>query len=146
MQPQGCDRHTETEAEELSLPVRKQAWISLCWRMWGGIFQQKEPSQRQIYLRGEALRVGQDNPAQQIVVTPGNHTQPANMSSPDGSCGLNRSHESVTPAMEFDKGQTKSVIIINDNSYSIDIMMLIIFPPVCTQSKLNSAQSHEGRF
>lgn len=84
--------------------------------MWGGIFQQKEPSQRQIYLRGEALHVGQDNPAQQIVVTPGNHTQPTNMSSPDGSCGLNRSHESVTLAMEFDKGQTKSVIIINDNS------------------------------
>lgn len=78
----------------------------------GGIFQQKEPSQRQIYVRLEASRVGQDNTAQQIVVTPGAHTQPANMSAPDGSWGLNGSHESVTLAMEFDKGQTKAVVII----------------------------------
>lgn len=132
MQLKGSWRHREMEAEELSLPVRKQAWISLCWRMdgegrrgVGGIFEQKELSQRQIHVRLEASRVGQDNTAQQIVVTPGAHTQPANMSAPDGRWGLNGSHESVTSATEFDKGQTKAVAIVCNITYNLNTTMLI---------------------
>lgn len=88
---------------------------------WRGIFQQKEPSQRQIHVRLEASRVGQDNTAQQIVVTPGAHTQPANMSAPDGGWGLNGSQASVTLAVEFGKGQTKAVVIIHNVSYHFNI-------------------------
>lgn len=93
-------------------------------RRGGGIFQQKEPSQRQIYVRLEASRVGQDNTAQQIVVTRGAHTQPANMFAPDGSWELNGSHESVTLAMEIEKGQTKAVVIIYNISYNLNITII----------------------
>lgn len=83
------------------------------WRQGqGGTFQQKEPSQRHIYVGQKASRVGRGSTAQQIVVTPGAHTQPANMCAPDGRWGLNGSLRSVTLAMEFDKGQTKAVLII----------------------------------
>lgn len=88
---------------------------------WGAYFSKKNRLRGKIYVRLEASRVGQDNTAQQIVVTPGAHTQPANMSAPDGSWGLNGSHASVTLATEFDKGQTKAVVIICSISYHLSM-------------------------